>query len=1142
MAHPINYTKTKRILFLIDLNPLLQNPNPNPNPNFINTIITTSNIILSFPPLSSSLFSFKLFFSSLSPLRSATALRRILPDHPSASLTFDSPSQTLKSLTTTLNSVMNTQSTYTSPSCENTVSLLNQLAIEYDWDNDVGDEMRNEIVDIRSNLIILLSPVCRNVNELAEFMCYDLNYDLEFYRGRFCDCFGSAKDVFSVKDIHFCWVDITSSEIGGGIEFDVVRDEIRKFGWGFCSSDAIVYGSAVVSFGLIYPSIVVSSKMLDCCGLDKGVRAELCLEVLDVSGKPLEGKCCDLELLQFKDLSKRKWNDGFRTREVGSVKSEGVDFVNTLLGGLRDGVMKLRVTEVRRYTECKVNEELDSKYFLVRFADIGKKGKNGLDSLFADRILELLAKENSELFDKRIAPTWKIFLNFLYREGYWAMLSLSDNNGNSCKGILKPFTIHSAILLVVADNHFSSNSSGPNLLMNKNVSQKDTSPSGQNVHVGDLKRKKMKKHSYQNLTWSSFCKAAYELWDVDLAEVYFANGCKKAKKLKFLKCWMTRARSHRLCRDNTPHGSAQDSNQQKEADVNGNLADKCEGSDEHVSTIQYDDTALVSFSETSESFFCNLPKIIQHGLESEAADLKIVAERLVNQSIYWLRQKHETMEDYRDSRSVQVSEIINLLLREPKDIKQQSSTSEHLVREYELQILLRLEILQSEYAESIKGSMKSKLVKQICTLLEIIQYLVEGGFHGNVSLYAYVERTIKARYSHNLKDVVDKIYDQMDLLPFGEENEDQALMFNSEDSNQSWREKNDKHDILASKKFQESLSKDESSHPLENLDTKLNEARERRERARRFVSFTSRMPDLQRVWAPKQSKAVKVKPENKRKKQKRGSYSVVCETPMAAYSDLMADKFLQCLTQNLNATDSEFVFTKENIQYSSVLESTIINLRYVTSTTPKPFAIVTPLTYSHVQSTILCSKTFGYQIRIRSGGHDYAGVSYTSYDKDHSPFIVLDLKELRSITIDSSQNTAWVESGATLGELYYWVSQQSQNLAFPGGICPTVGVGGQLSGGGFGTMVRKYGLAADNVIDARIIDVNGRILDRKSMGEDLFWAIRGGGGGSFGVVVAWKVNLVYVPDKVSVFSLSKTLEQGGSDLFDKWQYIGHELS
>ncbi|KAI3826005.1 hypothetical protein L1987_00044 [Smallanthus sonchifolius] len=264
---------------------------------------------------------------------------------------------------------------------------------------------------------------------------------------------------------------------------------------------------------------------------------------------------------------------------------------------------------------------------------------------------------------------------------------------------------------------------------------------------------------------------------------------------------------------------------------------------------------------------------------------------------------------------------------------------------------------------------------------------------------------------------------------------------------------------------------------------------------------------------------------------------------MASFSSAISDptdNFLQCLSQDPNATYSDFVFTPKDTEYSSVLESTIINLRFSTSTTPKPLAIITPLTYSHIQSTILCLKHFKIQIRIRSGGHDYAGLSYTS--SDQSSFVVLDLKELRSITIESGQNTAWVESGATVGELYYWVSQESQNLGFPAGICPTVGVGGHISGGGFGTMVRKYGLAADNVIDARIIDANGRVLDRKSMGEDLFWAIRGGGGGSFGVVVASKVNLVYVPEKVTVFSLSKTLEQGGSSLFNRWQYIGHKLS
>lgn len=119
------------------------------------------------------------------------------------------------------------------------------------------------------------------------------------------------------------------------------------------------------------------------------------------------------------------------------------------------------------------------------------------------------------------------------------------------------------------------------------------------------------------------------------------------------------------------------------------------------------------------------------------------------------------------------------------------------------------------------------------------------------------------------------------------------------------------------------------------------------------------------------------------------------------------------------------------------------------------------------------------------------------------------------------------------------MGQATQDYGFPGGICPTVGVGGLVSGGGIGYMSRKYGLAIDNVVDALIVNVNGTILNRNLMGEDLFWAIRGGGAASFGIIVAWKVELVPVPRTVTVFNVSRNHDQGGVDLVYKSQLASY---
>lgn len=127
------------------------------------------------------------------------------------------------------------------------------------------------------------------------------------------------------------------------------------------------------------------------------------------------------------------------------------------------------------------------------------------------------------------------------------------------------------------------------------------------------------------------------------------------------------------------------------------------------------------------------------------------------------------------------------------------------------------------------------------------------------------------------------------------------------------------------------------------------------------------------------------------------------------------------------------------------------------------------------------------------------------------------------IDVDIQVETATVQVGATIGELYYRIWEKSQVHAFPAGVCPTVGVGGHISGGGYGVLLWKYGLTVDNVVD-----VEGRVLDRKSMGEDLFWAIRGGRGASFGVILSYKsCGTNFQPGRMSEIPFRRKYFQNG---------------
>ncbi|XVE91303.1 hypothetical protein DITRI_Ditri20bG0142800 [Diplodiscus trichospermus] len=259
-----------------------------------------------------------------------------------------------------------------------------------------------------------------------------------------------------------------------------------------------------------------------------------------------------------------------------------------------------------------------------------------------------------------------------------------------------------------------------------------------------------------------------------------------------------------------------------------------------------------------------------------------------------------------------------------------------------------------------------------------------------------------------------------------------------------------------------------------------------------------------------------------------------CFSSSSAASDPTYQSLFQCLSQSIPSQNvSTILFSKSNPSYSSVLQAYIRNARFNTSSTPKPIIIITPLEESHVSAAVICSQKVGFQIKIRSGGHDYEGLSYV-FDK---PFLVLDMFNLRSISVDMEDETAWVGTGATLGELYYNIWEKSKVHGFPAGVCPTVGVGGHFSGAGYGNMIRKYGVSVDHIVDAKIVDVNGRILDRKGMGEDLFWAIRGGGAASFCVVLSFKVKLVPVPETVTVFRVERLLAENGTDVALKFQSV-----
>jgi FAD/FMN-containing dehydrogenase len=163
----------------------------------------------------------------------------------------------------------------------------------------------------------------------------------------------------------------------------------------------------------------------------------------------------------------------------------------------------------------------------------------------------------------------------------------------------------------------------------------------------------------------------------------------------------------------------------------------------------------------------------------------------------------------------------------------------------------------------------------------------------------------------------------------------------------------------------------------------------------------------------------------------------------------------------------------------------------------RPLAVAYCESASDVQTTVSFARDAGLPLALRSGGHSYGGWSTGSG-------VVLDVSRMSGIRV--AGDVAEVGAGARLIDVYAGVAARGQ--ALPAGSCPTVGIAGLTLGGGQGVLSRAWGLTCDALVGVDLVTADGRAVTADATSApDLYWACRGGGGGSFGVATKLRFRL-----------------------------------
>ncbi|KAE9389963.1 glucooligosaccharide oxidase [Gymnopus androsaceus JB14] len=213
------------------------------------------------------------------------------------------------------------------------------------------------------------------------------------------------------------------------------------------------------------------------------------------------------------------------------------------------------------------------------------------------------------------------------------------------------------------------------------------------------------------------------------------------------------------------------------------------------------------------------------------------------------------------------------------------------------------------------------------------------------------------------------------------------------------------------------------------------------------------------------------------------------------------------LSSGLNGAEVNAVFPGDS-NYADA--SRAYNLRF----TLEPAAVAYPTTPEEVSSIIQVGVDNNLKVVARSGGHSYAANGLGGQNGS----LVIDMSNMKAITIDSSANTAVIETGNRLGDVA--LALNAAGRALPHGTCPYVGIGGHSAFGGYGFTSRLWGLALDPIFAINAVLANGTIVRAtEDLYPDIFWALKGAAP-SFAITTSVEVNTFAAPSYAIVMEYS----------------------